>query len=59
MPSLYVQAARDVFRKLDPRVFVCNPAMFVIAVGCVFTTASFFSRVVTGADTGFSGQIFL
>ena len=33
--------------------------MFVVAVGCVFTTASFFSRVVTGADAGFSGQISL
>ena len=33
--------------------------MFVVAVGCVFTTASFFSRVVTRADAGFSGQISL
>ena len=58
-PSLYVQAAKDAFRKLDPRVLVRNPVMFVVAVGCVFTTASFFSRVVTGADAGFSGQISL
>ena len=58
-PSLYVQAAKDAFRKLDPRVLVRNPVMFVVAVGCVFTTASFFSRVVTGTDAGFSGQISL
>lgn len=58
-PSLYVQAAKDAFRKLDPRVLVRNPVMFVVAVGCVFTTASFFSHVVTGADAGFSGQISL
>lgn len=58
-PSLYVQAAKDAFRKLDPRMLVRNPVMFVVAVGCVFTTASFFSRVATGADAGFSGQISL
>ena len=34
-PSLYVQAAKDAFRKLDPRVLVRNPVMFVVAVGCL------------------------
>lgn len=58
-PSLYVQAAKDAFRKLDPRMLAHNPVMFVVAVGCVFTTASFFSRVAAGTDAGFSGQISL
>ena len=58
-PSLYTQAAKDAFRKLDPRVLARNPVMFVVAVGSVFTTASFLHRLVTGADAGFSGQISL
>lgn len=58
-PSLYVQAAKDAFRRLDSRVFMCSPVMSVTAVGRMFTTASFFPRVVTDADVGFSGQISL
>ena len=58
-PSLYTQAAKDAFRKLDPRVLARNPVMFVVAAGSVFTTAFFLHRLVTGADAGFSGQISL
>ena len=41
-PSLYVQAAKDAFRKLDPRVLVRNPVMFVVYLGAILTTVLFF-----------------
>jgi K+-transporting ATPase ATPase B chain len=37
--SLYLRAAGDSFRKLDPRWMVRNPVMFVVEVGSVLTTA--------------------
>ena len=57
--SLYMEAVRNAFLKLDPRLLVRNPVMFVVAVGSVFTTAAFAHRLLTGADAAFSGQITL
>ena len=37
--GLYLRAAGDSFRKLDPRWMVRNPVMFVVEVGSVLTTA--------------------
>jgi potassium-transporting ATPase ATP-binding subunit len=37
--ELYQRAVIDSFRKLDPRVQVRNPVMFVVEVGSVLTTA--------------------
>ena len=38
-PAIVRGALRDSFRKLDPRVMVRNPVMFVVEVGSVVTTA--------------------
>ncbi len=37
-PELVAVAARDSFRKLDPRTLVHNPVIFVVAIGSVITT---------------------
>ena len=39
--ALIRRAALDAFPKLDPRVMVKNPVMFVVEVGSVLTTALF------------------
>ncbi len=43
-------AIADSFRKLDPRMMIKNPVMFVTQVGALLTTASVFTA---GADRGF------
>jgi potassium-transporting ATPase ATP-binding subunit len=43
----------DSFRKLDPRLMVKNPVMFVTQVGAVLTTAAVF----TSSDKGFVAQL--
>jgi K+-transporting ATPase ATPase B chain len=58
-PSLFdskiaVPAIADSFRKLDPRLMVKNPVMFVTLVGAVLTTAAIFT---THADRGFIIQL--
>ena len=49
-------ACVDAFRKLDPRVMVKNPVMFVTLVGAVITTACVFTAA---ADTAFVLQLAL
>lgn len=40
--SILLPAVADAFRKLDPRLMVKNPVMFVTLVGAVLTTAAIF-----------------
>lgn len=40
--DLALRSIPGAFRKLDPRTLVHNPVMFVVEVGCVFTTVLFF-----------------
>jgi K+-transporting ATPase ATPase B chain len=40
-PAIVRRASRDSFRKLDPRVQLHNPVMFVVLVGAVITTIEF------------------
>ncbi len=48
----------DAFRKLDPRLMVRNPVMFVVLVGSVYTTVALVRDLVTGAaGTGFLAQL--
>ncbi|MGI6856266.1 potassium-transporting ATPase subunit KdpB [Mesorhizobium sp. 1B3] len=57
---ILVPAARDAFRKLDPRSLARNPVMFVVAVVSALTTILFVKDVVTGGESlGFSFQIIL
>ncbi len=39
-PKLVLASLPDAVRKLDPRVMVKNPVMFVVEVGSVVTTVS-------------------
>src|SRR3954453_9547657 len=57
-PKILVPAIGAAFRKLDPRVMMRNPVMFVVEVVAALTTVLFVRDVVTGAGhTGFSFQI--
>ena len=54
------RAARDAFRKLNPRWLVQNPVIFVVEVGAALTTLSAIRDIVThGAQIGFQVQISL
>src|SRR4249920_1976971 len=58
-PSLFdktivVPAISDSFRKLDPRLMVKNPVMFVTMVGAVLTTVGIFT---SATDRGFIAQL--
>ncbi|MBL8150472.1 MAG: potassium-transporting ATPase subunit KdpB, partial [Blastocatellia bacterium] len=54
-------AAVEAFKKLDPRVMVKNPVMFVVEVGSLLTTVLLIRDLVasTTTDILFSGQVTL
>ena len=52
-----MRAIADAFRKLDPRVLVRNPVIFVTAVVSALVTVLFVRDLITGQPAGFSGQI--
>ncbi|HUX74554.1 MAG TPA: potassium-transporting ATPase subunit KdpB [Steroidobacteraceae bacterium] len=59
-PELLFPAIGQSFVKLDPRVMVRNPVMFVVEIGALMTTYVFIADVVGNAvDTSFVGQIAL
>jgi K+-transporting ATPase ATPase B chain len=50
------RAIIDSFIKLDPRVQIRNPVMFVVELGAVITTVTWFIQVFGGnSSTGFAG----
>ena len=56
--AILLPAAHQAFIKLDPRVMVRNPVMFVVEVVAALTTALLIRDVVTGAGgIGFTAQI--
>jgi K+-transporting ATPase ATPase B chain len=56
--SLLGGAVLDSLRKLDPRVMVKNPVMFVVEIGAALTTVQWARDVMRHADgTGFGLQI--
>src|ERR1700761_9445855 len=57
-PAILVPAIGASFRKLDPRVMMRNPVMFVVEVVATLTTILFIRDLITGAGNyGFSFQI--
>ena len=57
-PKILGPALVDAFRKLDPRVMVKNPVMFMVEVVATLTTVLFIRDLVTGGGgLGFSFQI--
>ncbi len=58
--TILIPAIGASFKKLDPRVMVKNPVMFVVEVVATLTTILFIRDIfVGGADLKFSGQIIL
>ena len=55
--SILVPAIWDAFRKLNPRVMVRNPVMFVALVGAVVTTIKLIATPWQGGSFGFFLQI--
>jgi K+-transporting ATPase ATPase B chain len=58
-PALIRPAIRDSIKKLDPRIMMKNPVMFVVEVGSVLTTIAFIQDLGRhdGKEALFSGQI--
>src|SRR6266516_1550304 len=52
-PQIMVGAILGSFRKLDPRVQVKNPVMFVVEIGSVVTTIEFVRLLFTTPSTAF------
>lgn len=59
-PKIVVPAIRSSFVKLDPRLMIKSPVMFVVEVVAVLTTVIFIRDLVTGgANLGFTFQIIM
>jgi len=59
-PNITRRAALDAVRKLNPRVQVRNPVMFVVLVGAIVTTVEFVRSLVDATlagDRGFTLQV--
>src|ERR1700722_1735767 len=50
--DIVTRALIDSFRKLDPRVQVRNPVMFVVEIGAVITTVTWFIQLFGGKALG-------
>src|ERR1700683_2433340 len=50
--DIVVRALIDSFKKLDPRVQIRNPVMFVVEVGALITTITWFKQVFGGKALG-------
>jgi K+-transporting ATPase ATPase B chain len=59
-PKIVIPAIGSAFAKLDPRVMIKSPVMFVVEVVAALTTVIFLRDLVTGgASLGFTFQIIL
>jgi potassium-transporting ATPase ATP-binding subunit len=57
-PTILIPAIKDAFIKLDPRILIKSPVMFVVEVVATLTTVVFVRELVTGAGhLGFTFQI--
>ena len=51
-PEIVKRALLDSLIKLDPRVQIRNPVMFVVEIGAVITTVTWFIQVFGGRPLG-------
>src|ERR1700745_1421416 len=60
-PAILLPAIGQSFVKLDPRILIKNPVMFVVEVVAALTTVIFLRQLVTGdgQHLGFTFQIIL
>ena len=57
-PGIVGPAIVDSFRKLDPRIQIKNPVMFIVEVGSVLTTIVWMQELVGGTGQPlFTGQV--
>jgi K+-transporting ATPase ATPase B chain len=57
-PAIIRQAVVDSFRKLDPRIQVRNPVMFIVEVGSLITTVIWVRELTAGTGNPlFTGQV--
>src|SRR5580704_12324808 len=57
-PAILIPAIGQSFRKLDPRLMIHNPVMFVVEVVATLTTVIFVRDLIThGEHLGFTFQI--
>src|SRR5262245_47030795 len=57
-PAIMRTAIVESFRKLDPRVQVRSPVMFVVEIGSLVTTFIWFRELITGTGQPFfTGQV--
>ena len=54
--DIVIRALIDSFIKLDPRVQIRNPVMFVVEIGAVITTVTWFIQVFGGKPLGGGGE---
>jgi len=54
---LLIDALKGSVRKLDPRLLIANPVMFVVEIGFVYTFILAISAAVGGGQTVFIGEI--
>ena len=59
-PKIVMPAIGSAFAKLDPRLMIKNPVMFVVEIVAALTTVIFIRDLVTGGgNLGFTFQIIL
>src|ERR1700704_6228453 len=59
-PKIVILAIGSAFAKLDPRLMIKNPVMFVVEVVAALTTVIFFKNIVSGGESlAFTFQIIL
>src|SRR5580698_8691568 len=59
-PKILIPAIGGAFRKLDPRILIHNPVMFVVEIVATLTTILFLRDLAAGkSGLGFSFQIYL
>ena len=51
-PKIFRTAIPESFKKLDPRIQIKNPVMFVVEVGSVITTIEFVRLLLFTSPTG-------
>src|SRR6187401_3282533 len=57
-PRIVQQAIADSFRKLDPRIQIKNPVMFIVEVGSLVTTMVWIQELMGGTGQPlFTGQV--
>ena len=57
-PGIVQQAIADSFRKLDPRIQIKNPVMFIVEVGSLVTTIVWIQELMGGTGQPlFTGQV--